>query len=47
MLNAATASYVRALNEVFMTTNNAALGTLIHSYLVVQVRVASFPHSES
>ncbi|RDX51561.1 endo-1,6-alpha-mannosidase [Lentinus brumalis] len=29
-------SYVRALNEVFMTTNNAALGTLIHSYLVVQ-----------
>ncbi|KAI0717506.1 glycoside hydrolase family 76 protein [Cerioporus squamosus] len=29
-------AYVRALNEVFMTTNNAALGTLIHSYLVVQ-----------
>ena len=34
-----TAAYVRALNEVFMTTSNADLGTLIHSYLVVQVRL--------
>ena len=32
------AAYVRALNEAFMNTNNRDLGTLIHSYLVVQVR---------
>ena len=35
-----TAAFVRALNEVFMTTGNGDLATLIHSYLCVQVRAA-------
>ena len=36
------AAYVRALNEAFMNTNNRDFGTLIHSYLVVQVCSSSF-----
>ena len=36
------AAYVRALNEAFMNTNNRDFGTLIHSYLVVQVRPSPF-----
>jgi hypothetical protein len=34
----ATAVWVRALNELFRATTNAQLRTLLHSYLVVQVR---------
>jgi hypothetical protein len=42
LLTRLTAVWVRALNELFRATPNAQLRTLLHSYLVVQVRALGF-----